>query len=549
MFRNNDKSVRIFSLTQSRILKTLDFTTPMNHASISPDGLLLIAVGDEPRAFFCKRTRLPSLVFDGEMAFARYEWHEFAEPRLSLTPEKDACFSTAFSPSGHVCAVASQTGIVTIFETALIQNDMDADDAVIEVLQSSRPSLRDRIGAIRSMCFAPAPWDLLAWAEHHGRVCVVDLRRSFRSRQTIELDTESPTLNRVIMSDMDGGLSEQDALEVEASFLQRHRDALNANDNLAAVSHAADYMELAAERRRLHREALDAGFLVDHDLTNELTESERQMLDSIRPSRLRETLQERAEASQYPPLGVNHSPSSSITTPTRQINPQVSLPPSGNPSSLLQNLRGTDIRGTDSIREYMRQRNLERNRNGDRSYQPRRRSSVVISNSNPTNHSSLAHPSNLAPIGTATPTLSASPSRIASSTQTNPQPAGSDPWQTISEAMDPDMAMLDAANRLPQIRREREAAAVRTLERRTQQQQQQLATQRQQQQHQTAQLNRVIHMNTQRLRHLHDRAVSRPVAGESVYDDHELDMLRRLAMSRDGVTTMGIGWGRNGRNL
>ena len=526
-------------MTQSRILGTLHLTTAMNHASISPDGQLMIAVGDEPRAFFCRRIRLPSLAFDGEAAFARYEWHEVAEPRLSLMPEKDACFSTAFSPSGHICAVASQTGIITIFETNFIQDDMDADDAVIEVLQSSRPSVRDHTGAVRSMCFSPAPWDLLAWAEHHGRVCVVDLRNSFQSRQTIELDTESPSLNRVVMSDMDDGLSEQDALEVEASFLQRHRDALDANDHLAAVSHAADYMELARERRRLHREALDVGFLVDHDLTNELTESERQMLESIRTSRLRETGQGHAETSHDAPFRVNYPPPPSSTTQsTRQTNPQVSLPPSSNPSSLSQSLRGTDIRGTDSIREYMRQRNLERNRTGDRSYQPRRRSSVVISNSNPTNHSSSTHPSNLAPIGTATPTLSASPSRITSATQTNSQSSGPDPWQTISEAMDPSMAMLDAANRLPQIRREREAAAVRTSERRMQQQQ-----------HQAAQLNRVRHTNTQRLRHLHDRAVSRPVAGESVYDDHELDMLRRLAMSRDGVITMGIGWGSDGRNL
>ena len=512
----------------------------MNHASISPDGQLMVAVGDEPQAFFCRRIRLLTLALDGEAAFARYEWQEIAEPRLSLVPEKDACFSTAFSPSGHICAVASQTGIITIFDTSLIRDDMDADEAVIEVLKSSRPSLRDCSGAVRSMSFGPAPWDLLAWAEDQGRVCVVDLRSSFRSRQTIELDAESPSLNRIIMSDLDESLSEQDALEIEASFLQRHREALDANDHLAAVSHAADYMELAAERRRLHREALDAGFLVDHDLTNELTESERQMLDSIRISRLRETGQARSETPQRSPFTANYLPYSSNTPSTRQTNPQVSLPPSSNPSSLPQNFRATDIRGTESIREYMRQRNLERTRPGDRSYQPRRRSSVVISNSNPTNHSSSAHPSNLAPIGTATPTLSASPSRIASVTQTTAQPSGSDPWQTISEALDPNVAMHGTANRLPQIRRERDAAAMRTLERRMQQQQQQ---------QQTAHSNRVRSTNTQRLRHLHERAVSRVAAGESGYDDRELDMLRRLAGRDDGLGTMGIGWSSDGRNL
>ncbi len=537
IIRNKDKSVRIFSLTQSRILGTIQFSTPMNHASISPDGQLMIAVGDEPQAFFCRRIRLPSLAFDGEAAFARYEWHEIAAPRLSLVPDKDACFSTAFSPSGHICAAASQTGIITIFNTSLIRDDMDADEAVIEVLKSSRSSLQDYSGAVRSMSFAPAPWDLFAWAEDQGRVCVVDLRNSFRSRQTIELDTESSGLKRMIVSDLDDSLSEQDALEVEASFLQRHRDALDANDHLAAVSHAADYMELAAERRRLHREALDVGFFMDHDITNELTQSERQMLDSIRTSRLRETEQARAE--NYASVSVDYSPSLSNTPSIRQANPEVSLPPSSNPSSLPQIFRGTDIRGTDSIREYMRQRNLERNRTGDRSYQPRRRSSVVISNSNPTNHSSSTHPSNLAPIGTATPTLSASPSRIASATQTTARPSSSDPWQTISEAMDPSMAMLDAANRLPQIRRERDTAAIRTLERRMQQQQQQ-----------TAHLNRMRNVNTQRPRHMHESAASRASVGEIDYDDHESHPLTRLpARPEDGVGTMGIGWGSDGRNL
>lgn len=493
----------------------------MNHASISPDGELMVAVGDQPQAFFYQRIQLPSLAFDGEVAFARYEWHELAEPRLSLVPDNDACFSTAFSPSGHICAVASQTGIITMFDRSLIRDDMDADEAVIEVLKSSRPALRDCSGAVRSMRFAPAPWDLFAWAEDQGRVCVVDLRNSFRSRQTIELDIESPSLNRVIMSDLDDSHLEQHVLEVEASFLQRHSQALDANDHLAAVGHAADYMELAAERRRLQREALDVGFLVDHDLTNELTESERQMLESIRTSRLREAGQPRTETPQHSLFSVNSLPSSyNIPTP-RETNPQAY------------------VRGTDSIREYMRQRNLERNRTGDRSYQPRRRGSVVVSNSTPANHSSLTHPSSLAPIGAATPTLSASPSRIASVTQPVTQPSGSDPWQTISEAMDPSMTIHDAANRPHPSRHERDAAAVGTLERRMQQQQQQ----------QMAHLNRVRSANPQRLRLLHDRAVTRTATGESAYDDHELDMLRRLAGRDEGVGTMGIGWSTDGRNL
>ena len=63
-----------------------------------------------------------------------------------------------------ICAVASQNGIITIFDTALIHNDVDADAAVIEILRSSRPSMSPTYtGAVRSMSFSPGPWDLLAW--------------------------------------------------------------------------------------------------------------------------------------------------------------------------------------------------------------------------------------------------------------------------------------------------------------------------------------------------------------------------------------------------
>ena len=100
-FSNNDKSVRIFSLTQSRLLETLKFPIPMNHASISPDGKLLLAVGDRHTAFFYRRVRLPSALSDGVSSYAKYEWHEIAALSLSLVESKDACFSTAFSPSGR----------------------------------------------------------------------------------------------------------------------------------------------------------------------------------------------------------------------------------------------------------------------------------------------------------------------------------------------------------------------------------------------------------------------------------------------------------------
>lgn len=270
----------------------------MNHASISPDGNLLIAVGDVPQVFFCQRTCLSNSCqpVDGGLVFARYEWRKIAEPKLSLAQTSDACFSTAFSPSGHICAAASQGGTINIFDTSLIRGDLEGEEAVIEILKSPPFLGRDFSGMIRSMSFAPPPWDLLAWAEDQGRVCVIDLRNSFRYRQTIELETNSPNLfvaNIVESTDDRSMTAEQQQLAIEERFMQRHRAALDADDHIAAVSHATDYIELAAERRRIEREAREAGLPVFGGEFNLLTENERQVLDSIRLSRLQDNEQNR----------------------------------------------------------------------------------------------------------------------------------------------------------------------------------------------------------------------------------------------------------------
>ena len=522
----------------------------MNHATISPNGELLVAVGDQPRAFFCKRKRLASLAVDGQSVYARYEWHEIAGPKLSIAVPWDTCFSTAFSPSGHLCAVASQVGTITVFDTRLIRDNMETDDAVIDVLRSSRPSFstEDSSGAVRSMSFSPEPWDLFAWAEDRGRVCVTDLRSAFRSRQTLDLDVNAVDIVIARLSDYDESASvvEQRELEIEARFVQRHREALDAQDHLAAVNHAADYMEVAAERRRLRRELRDAGqrFSIHDPTAHIITEDEREILESLRAEGQRdnEREQERRGASQHP-FSV-HYLQSSDTSPTRR--PEVAEPSTAALSSTPQ------PRNT-SIHQYMRERYLDRTRPTDRSYQPRRRSSVVISNSTTSNPSFLFHPSSLAPIGTNTSTLSASPSRLASTIPTGPStstaPATSlprptpstGPWQTISAAMTSTSALETAAR----LRRERESAATTTTPNTATE-----PTNFERRMAHQAQAARADRARAERLRSMHQRA------GEGVYEDYELEMLRRVAntgvrQGREdaGVGTMGIGWSGDGRFL
>ena len=540
--RNNDESLRIFSLTQSRILQTLDFSTCLNHATISPNGEFLVAAGDEPRAFFCRRAILPSRPDDNESMFARYQWHKIAEPRLSLAIFNDSCFSTAFSPSGHICAVASQAGTITIFDTRLIRDDMETDEAVIDVLTSSRPCIdEDMSGAVRSMSFSPEPWDLFAWAEGSGRICVTDLRHAFRSRQTIELDIHTPKTELADISDFDEepSIAEQRQLEIEARFVQRHREALDAQDHLAAVNHAADYMELAAERRMLQRELRENGQVSTiHDASPHLsTDEERQILESLRAEHSQhiESEQDHQDVSQRP-FSVQYSRPLASGSTHRSESAEVNL--------------SSTVRNT-SIHQYMRERDLSRTRPTDRFYQPRRRSSVVISNTNSSNPSYMFHPSSLAPIGTTNSTLSASPSRLASSataalatnspTTLSRPTSTTDPWQTISAAMVSTPA-LDAVARM---RREREAANTPSENSNFQRRMQQ------QQQHQLARTER---MQLERMRRY------RETVGEgSLYDGYELEMLRRVAgivetgrgrfSNERGLWTMGLDWSGDGRFL
>ena len=554
--RNNDQTVRIFSLSQSRLLQTLEFPTHMNHATISPNGKLLVASGDVPRAFFWRRNGLPSPAIENELGYAKYEWQEIAKPKLTAAMSSDSCFTTAFSPSGHICAVASQAGLVTIFDTSLIEENIEDDAAVLNAFSSSRPSHDDSailVGAIRSMAFGPQPWDLLAWAEDQGRVCVTDLRNNFSSRQTIDLNMSALGVDKAELVDVDDEYTaaEQRELEIEARFIQRHREALDAQDHLAAVSHAADYMELAAERRRLQRDSDDAvrSPILDTSLHG-LSEGERQVLESLRIERQRHA--ERGLGTQE---SNDHPFSVHYLQPSRTRDGEF-------PSAI-----SAAATYTTRIQQYIQERNFERNSERApppnlRAYEPRRRSSVVMSNNNPIISSSSSHPTSLAPVSTNSTSFSTSPSRIPAATTNishvppSPLPIVSnsiDPWQTISAAMGAsggiDTPLLSLADRIhlerlnehnsvheqdPRIERDRGAAdhSVSNFERRIQA---------------TARLER---LRITRSRQLQTHGE------EAAYEDYELEMLRmmagagrRRASNGNGLTTMGIGWSADGRCL
>lgn len=545
---------------------------------MSPNSETLLAVGDEPQAFFYKRIRSDTISVVGEKMYATYGWQLFAESRLPPTSTKDACFSTSFSPTGHICAVASQNGIITIYDLARILQDVPPEEAIICNLKTSRSSSWLEVpGAVRSLNFSPAPWDLLVWAEDQGQVSVIDLRDPLVSKQTLELSTENSTVLKADLGESNTAM-EQRQLEIERRFIDSRRAALEAQDHLAAVNNTADLVEYAVLQSRRER-----GNHIDvmqgrRDTSDGLTESERRMIDTI--GLRRTSLQENDVSSSSPtlvglPVDVSAQRHPADTPYITNLNSAPPLMAVGNGS-------GLQTRSTASIAEYVRQRNLERLRSNDRVHQPRRRSSIVLNSgsANNQNNNDEAQPdqnsvsgtmSALAPIGTTAITLSTSPSPLSSSTasasasatspnldEVNQSPgitlsqSNSDPWQTLTDAFTTTYA--DSLQPDP-VARSRRAMA---LGRRTHEAQssnlsrasstlQQLMARNERQRSQTVN-------NVQRLRQLQAAMADQgrgelPTTLYEVLDPSEVQTLASSHSREGGIPVMGVGWSADGRNL
>lgn len=306
---NNDRTVRIFSLPSGLETKVKDLPFAINHATISPDGTLLVAVGDYNQAYFYKREIIdqpPQIPKPhNRLTSASVDWKKLCTVSLHAS-SPDATlgyFTTAWSPSGSLVAVGSEGGYITIMDREVLEDedldDENRDEAIAAVIPGSRadhPSPHP--GAIRSMMFSPEPWDMLAWAEDQGRVCIGDLRTGLKSRQIISLEPKDEGLERYELERLDEEEQYQEPEprhleDLEAEMLQRFRST---PDNPSAVNFATEYIE-ARRRQREHRQRLHtmqgssrqshASQTMEDD-PGGLTESEQQILETLRTSRQRE---------------------------------------------------------------------------------------------------------------------------------------------------------------------------------------------------------------------------------------------------------------------
>ncbi|EHA22080.1 hypothetical protein ASPNIDRAFT_48938 [Aspergillus niger ATCC 1015] len=234
---NNDKTVTVYSLARSKVLKVLHHPACMNYAIMSPDSTILAAVGDETRAYFYDVTRdLDAVtVTDEGDKVCGWNWDllRCIEMDIGTRFDDGCCFTVAFSQFSRLCAIGSQSGVITIFDVGTIRDIIrqpQGQNAIICRFNSSRACCNG--GAVRCMAFAPEPWDLLVWLEDKGRAGIADVRRGFVRRQILELDMNEPELQEVrtepllddLLFELDGRASPDTRHELDAT--QRAIDSL-----------------------------------------------------------------------------------------------------------------------------------------------------------------------------------------------------------------------------------------------------------------------------------------------------------------------------------
>ncbi|RMZ74770.1 hypothetical protein DV737_g5753, partial [Chaetothyriales sp. CBS 132003] len=267
LISNNDHTVNIYSLVQRKVLSTLSHVEPMNYAAISPDSTVLAAVGDSDRVYFYARRKLAGA---RHRAFPEFAWTLLAAPTVPTGPGvyDDHAFAVAFSPSGRLCAASSQGGAITVFDMdVLLSRPHAPQHAILCTFRSSRPTLW---GCVRSMAFSPSPWDLLAWAEDHGRIGVADVRQSFIRRQTVCLDKSKADFMPVHDSTPPGlkGLSIKEKLkEQHLARLRSVREAgptLNRAGSLLSTATGRAQLDQDDQAAMRRRQDLRHGFLTYH---------------------------------------------------------------------------------------------------------------------------------------------------------------------------------------------------------------------------------------------------------------------------------------------
>ncbi|KAG4381312.1 hypothetical protein GLYMA_15G123500v4 [Glycine max] len=150
MASNNDSGVRDFDMERFQLSKHFCFPWPKNHTSLSPDGKLVVIVGDYPEG----------LLVDSQTG-------------KTITPFRghlDFSFASAWHPDGHIFATGNQDKTCRVWD--------------VRNLSKSVAVLKGNLGAIRSIRFTSDGHSSWRWPSQLT-LCMcttqsMDLRRSKR---------------------------------------------------------------------------------------------------------------------------------------------------------------------------------------------------------------------------------------------------------------------------------------------------------------------------------------------------------------------------------
>ncbi|KAG4435664.1 hypothetical protein IFR05_008859 [Cadophora sp. M221] len=364
---NNDCTVSILNVATSDTLETLKLPDFVNRSAISPDGELLVAICDDPFLYIHKR--MPKAEsrrerFENKRSTV-YEWALAGRIQLESQRQADrsqmrGSFALSFSRSGKYLAVATQYGIISVFDAECLT---EAHSLMVS-FTTSRPGRQ--AGAVRAMEFSPGPFDLLAWTESTGRVGVADVRTLFNSRQLIVINSSEENVERVTLADRYG-----------------QRFGLRNLRNESPPSSTPDYLGADLERRQLRSLTRE---LLDRD-QEPPTPAELDVLEVSRIARrqrdvanaAREVLAEASATSRWGPWAEGRR--AGTTTSTTATNGESSTSRLVSNSGLPTSLRDfvAHDRSAASFRAFMDERNRESARRTQLQQQePRRRSSMLL---------------------------------------------------------------------------------------------------------------------------------------------------------------------------
>jgi hypothetical protein len=369
---NNDRTISFLDLRDSELIEKLTLPDFVNRSVISPDGSLLASICDDP--FLYIHHRRPKAKAKQGRTHSRpkheYEWVLFKRYQLQgQRPDTDnlrGSFAACFSNSGKYLAVATQYGVISVFETVTL---MMENTSIPVTFTTSRPG--PETGAVRAMEFSPGPYDLLAWTEASGRFCVADVRNMFLSRQLVMLDSEADDVEKVVVLDRPAG---HDSMVIDPRLRTSRHESRSS-------SHTPDFLAIEAERRQIRQ--LTRVILDRYD-PPPFSTGETEVLHASQIAR-----QQRDDAATRDASGEasgslswltgNGIPRSSSTSTvannelsTRDDRRTITgLPPA------LREFATLD-RTTPSLRTFINERNRENDRRNLRQQEPRRRGSMML---------------------------------------------------------------------------------------------------------------------------------------------------------------------------